>query len=71
MASVKKQKTRKVNKSQPSEILKQRQIAKLKALLAEQKRQEEMRKEFLQMDNNNNNLNWTWNSKKWGTRRRR
>lgn len=51
-----------VNRSQPSEILKQRQKNIVKALLAEQKRQEKMRKEFelflATQGMNNNNNNW-------------
>jgi hypothetical protein len=53
---------KRVNKSQPSEILKQKQKNTVKALLAEKKRQEQMRREFeaflvAQAVSNNNN-NW-------------
>ncbi len=55
---------RRVNTSQPSEILKQRQKNRLRALLAEQRRAEEMRRQFeaflasQAVPNNNNNNNW-------------
>lgn len=53
---------RRVNKSQPAELLKEKQKARIRALLAEKRRQEQMRKEFelflaAQAVNNNNN-NW-------------
>jgi hypothetical protein len=54
--------TRRVNMSQPSEILKQKQLQRVRALLAEKRRQEQMRREFelflTQSSFNNNNNNW-------------
>lgn len=53
---------RTVNRNQPAEVLKEKQKARIRALLAEKRRQEQMRKEFelflaAQAANNNNN-NW-------------
>lgn len=56
--------TRRVNMSQPSEILKQKQLQRVRALLAEKRRQEQMRREFdlflkqSTFNGNNNNNNW-------------
>jgi hypothetical protein len=73
--STKKMVTRKrVNLSQPSQILKQKQVTKLRALLEEEKRQAEARKQFenflkqYAMPPNNNN---TQTNKKRKTRRLR
>jgi hypothetical protein len=75
--STKKTVTRKrVNLSQPSQILKQKQVTKLRALLEEEKRQAEARKQFenflkqYAMPPNNNNTN-TQKNKKRKTRRLR
>ena len=59
----KKRTVKRVNKSQPEEILKQKQKNTVRALLAEQRRQEQMRREFeaflaAQAVQNNNNNNW-------------
>ena len=59
----KKRTVKRVNKSQPAEILKQRQKNTVRALIAEQRRQEQMRREFEaflaeQAVQNNNNNNW-------------
>jgi hypothetical protein len=60
---------RRVNTSQPSEILKQKQKNRLRAVLAEQRRAEEMRRQFeaflaSQTLPNNNNNNWYFSSNK-------
>lgn len=65
---------KRVNLSQPSQILKQKQVTKLRALLEEEKRQTQARKQFenflkqYAMPPNNNN---TQNNKKRKTRRLR
>lgn len=52
---------KKVNTNQPAYILKQKQLQRIRALMAEQKRQEMMRKQFelfikqSTFNNNNNN----------------
>ena len=66
MATAVKRSTKKrVNSSQPSYILRQRQLQRIRALLAEQRRQEMMQKQFelflaaqTQTQTNNNNNNW-------------
>ena len=63
MGSAKRTAKKKVNTSQPAYILKQKQAAKLRALLAEKKRQDQARREFelflaAQSFPNNNNNNW-------------
>ena len=76
MSSAKKTvKVKKVNRSQPSFLLKEKQSQKVRALLAEKKRQNEMRRQFenfmksYRVPNNNNNYMWNNLHKKKGTRR--
>jgi hypothetical protein len=63
VAKAKTKKIRRVNKTQPVEILKEKQKARLRALMAEEKRAEEMRRQFeaflagQAVSNNNNNNN--------------
>ena len=46
MSGAKRQTVKKVNRSQPAQILKQKQKNRVRALLAEQRRSEEMRRQF-------------------------
>lgn len=64
-------KAKKVNRNQPAFLLREKQTAKVRALLAEKKRQNQMRKEFENFirtyqipGNNNNNTGILWNNRK-------
>ena len=64
-------KVKKVNTNQPSFLLRQKQTARIRALLAEKKRQNQMRKEFENFmkkyqipENNNNYTGVLWNNAK-------
>jgi uncharacterized damage-inducible protein DinB len=74
MGAAKRRTVKKVNRSQPTELLKQKQKNTLRALLAEQKRQEQMRKEFeaflASQTLNNNTNNWYFPANKQRKTRR-
>lgn len=76
MSSAKKTvKVKKVNRSQPSFLLKEKQSQKVRALLAEKKRQNEMRRQFenfiksQRVPNNNNDFMWNSLHKRKNSRR--
>lgn len=76
MGAAKRQTVKRVNKSQPAEVLKEKQKARIRALLAEKRRQEQMRREFelflaAQAVNNNNNWYFPNEQRRGRTRRLR